>query len=199
MLKRYKVLIAIVFVIIASIITLKIKYSSPDKLADPCNLSDIETGDLIISKGHSLKSDIVNFLNNNSSNNSEYSHIGIFVRMGNTINIVHMSLDNGYITTESLEEYINNNVVVSYDIFKTKEIENRERLYSIIDSLRVIKKPFDKSFEMDTEDSYYCTEFIYKALLKAGINKIKEISYDKYLYPHDFTKSNIFYKVNITY
>lgn len=198
--KRDKILIVIVIIVIISIITINIIYRTPQKLAELCVLSDIETGDLIISNGHSLKSDIVKLLNGNSSNNSEYSHIGIFIKRDNTVNIVHMSVDKGYIATESLEEYIKNNAVVSYDIFKKKtNIPNPDILYKIIDSLRFINKPFDDTFEMSTEDKYYCTEFVYKSFINAGITDIKKITFDKYLYPKDFAQSDLFYKIDLVH
>lgn len=164
------------------------------------DLSSIQTGDLILSEGVSIKSRVVKALEKEAQHSSKYSHIGIFVKTKEATNIVHMSIDDGFLISENLEEFITHNKVIHYDIYRIKEHHNRtHNLYKILDSLILIKKPFDKAFDMTTEDAFYCTELVYKVFLEAGITNIKEISYNEYLYPNDFINSNLFIKLNQKY
>lgn len=196
--KRNIVIVFIIsFLLLGSAPTFIYIYTRPAQLATPCNLSQIQTGDLIISAGHSLKSDIVRLFHKDDTCNTEYSHIGIFTRKENSVNIVHMSIDDGHIKKESIDSFITNNIVLKYDIYRiSKPITDTKRLYSIIDSLLYINKQFDRLFDINSEDAYYCTEFVYKSFLKAGITDIEGIVYDKYLYPNDFASSDIFTRIS---
>ena len=169
--------------------------NSPSPTTSVCRQTQIESGDLILSVGDSFKSRVVKTFEKNTDTRVNYSHIGVFLRNADSVHIVHMSIDDGFIKRENLKDFIENNGVIEYDIYRMEEpIPHPERLYSIIDSVADTQMPFDRSFDMESDDSYYCTEFIYKTFLQAGITSIKEIEYKKYLYPNDVVNSQIFIK-----
>ena len=166
--------------------------TSSTQLAVPCNVSHVQTGDIILSAGNSFKSFIVKSTGMGTGRTPDYSHIGIFHRVGDSIHIVHMSVDTGFIEQESLEEYITTNEVIYYDIYRMrKPIANTAVLASVIDSIVNVRIPFDHRYDMESEDSYYCTEFVYKSLGHAGIKDVELIKYEKHLYPNDFVRSGI--------
>lgn len=170
-------------------------YNIEPPLAAPCDLSHVQTGDLILSVGESFKSKIVKTFEKSTDGKTDYSHIGLFFRTGDTVHIVHMSIDDEAIKRESLNDFISNNEVIDYDIYKTvKPIPHPGRLQNIIDSVANTQKPFDHQFDMDSEEAYYCTEFIYKTFIQAGITEIENITYSKYLYPNDIAHSKLFIK-----
>lgn len=166
-------------------------------IASACDLSHIQTGDLILSAGESFKSRIVKSFEESTSNTPDYSHIGVFINTGDSVYITHMSIDEGYIKREGLTDFIENNKVTGYDIYRNENpIRHTEKLRSIIDSIADTRKPFDRRFDIDDEDAYYCTELVYKSFLQAGINEMQKIKYDKYLYPNDIVNSGLFIKQN---
>ena len=194
--KKIKITSTIVLIIIGLIMFFSYIYNNLRSTASISPLSHIQSGDLILSVGDSFKSRVVKALEGNADISINYSHIGVFLRNTDSVHIVHMSIDDGFIKRESLKDFIENNDVIAYDIYRLAgAIHHPERLYSIIDSVADSQKPFDRLFDMESDDSYYCTEFIYKTFLQAGITDIKEIEYEKYLYPNDVVDSQIFIKL----
>lgn len=198
----YRIIIGIIFSLLFSciIIFFIYFYKSEPLLAEPCIQSQIETGDLILSSGESFKSRIVKVFENKSNNSIDYSHIGVFVRDKDSIYIMHMSVDANCIKKENLKQFILNNEVIAYDIYQMKEANaHKNQLKNIIDSIYSLQKPFDNFFDINSEDTYYCTELIYKSFLQADIKEINKVKYDKYLYPNDIINSGLFIKQNINY
>ena len=183
---------AIIMTILNCVIFFLYFRTDSTQLAVPCNVSRVQTGDIILSAGNSFKSFIVKSTGMGTGRTPDYSHIGIFHREDDSIHIVHMSVDSGVIKRESLDEYIATNEVIHYDIYRMRTpIANTAVLASVIDSIVNMRKPFDHRYDMESEDSYYCTEFIYKSLEQAGIKDIELIKYERHLYPNDFVRSGI--------
>ena len=194
--KKKNITITILLIILGFVMFFLYFHNNLRPTASISPLSHIQSGDLILSVGDSFKSRIVKTFEENTDTRVNYSHIGVFLRNSDSAHIVHMSIDDGFIKRENLKDFIENNSVIEYDIYRMAEpIDNLEMLYSIIDSVADTQKPFDRSFDMESDDSYYCTEFIYKTFLQAGITDIKEIKYEKYIYPNDVVNSQIFIKL----
>lgn len=193
--KKRIIIGTILFAIIGTVMIFLCFYNTASSTAPVCSQLHIKSGDLILSVGDSFKSRIVKTFEKSTDTKVNYSHIGVFLKDADSVHIVHMSIDDGFIKREGLKDFIENNGVIEYDIYRmTIPTPDPDRLYSIIDSVADTPKPFDHSFDMETDDSYYCTEFIYKTFLQAGITHIKEIKYKKYLYPNDIVNSKIFTK-----
>ena len=191
--RRHKIAVILIFVLLSPLIFWGYIHSKPVTLATPGDLSEVRTGDIILTVGHSFKSSMVMAFERKTPETEEYSHIGLFIKNGDSTCIAHMSIDQGYIIKESITEFIVNNKVLKYDIYRINGYTlDTIKLHSIIDSLTNIRKPFDRMFDMHSEEAYYCTELVYKTFKKAGISEIERISYEKYLYPNEFVKSEIF-------
>ena len=193
--KKKNIIGTIISIFLGCIMIFLYIYNTESPLAAPCDLSHVQTGDLILTVGDSFKSKIVKTFEKSTDGNADYSHIGVFFRAGDSTHIVHMSIDDGVIKREGLNDFISNNGVIDYDIYRTAEpIPHPDGLQSIIDSVADTQKPFDHKFNMESEEAYYCTEFIYKTFIQTGMTEMKNITYSNYLYPNDIAHSKLFTK-----
>lgn len=141
----------------------------------------VHTGDLLFSEGHSLKSDLVRIAA--AKYRSNYSHVGFLRRTGDRVHVVHMSIDDGCILDETPAEFIRRNRVLNIGVYRIENGTDTVRLCRVLDSLLAIRKPFDYGFDMNEDETYYCTELIYKVLNKTGTDIFDGMTYDKILYP----------------
>ena len=194
--KRWIVCIFIALLLFG-MVTIGYRYvwSSPT-LAIPRSLSHVQSGDLVLSVGYSFKSEMVKVFEKSSDRSVDYSHIGIFLRQGDSLSIVHMSIDENCIKKEDIRQFIINNKVLVYDVYRMKDSGfSSDRLHSLVDSLLDIRKPFDRAFNIGNDESFYCTEFVYNVFEQAGASGMEKITYDEYLYPNDFVSSGLFVKL----
>lgn len=151
----------------------------------------LETGDLALIEGDSYKSDIVKIID--SHNN--YSHIGFIVKNDNNVYIVHMSIDTGYIEWVNIEEYLKKCNVSNIDFYRLNNNISCSEIYALLRELNSKKVEFDFSFDHQRADKLYCSELIIVVLNKLGY--FISIDRDKrYIYPSEFTKNNVSYKIN---
>lgn len=161
----------------------------------PCSIgldikSIIQPGDLVLSVGNSFKSDVVRILESNSGIN--YSHVGIVLcSNSNSINVVHMSIDKGCIVNETIQDFAETSNATELGLYRLRDPPNRERLYQVVDSLIKIKKKFDRTFDLNNDDGFYCSEMVYKVLKETSPITYKKIEYQKYLYPADLINKKI--------
>lgn len=150
---------------------------------DPATLplGEVHDGDLIFSEGHSLKSDLVRMAAR--SYHSDYSHVGFLRHRGAELRVVHMSIDDGCLLEESLEEFIRKNRVRSIGIGRLCREPAPERLNRTLDSLLLTGKAFDFDFDLQDDGAYYCTELIVKALSAAGAPLRTLATQEGILYP----------------
>lgn len=141
----------------------------------------VHTGDLLFSEGHSLKSDLVRIAA--VKYRSNYSHVGFLRRTGDRVHVVHISVDDGRILEETLAEFIRRNRILNIGVYRIENGTDTVRLCQFLDSMLNMGKPFDYGFDMDEEETYYCTELICKALKRTGTDVFDAISCDKILYP----------------
>lgn len=107
-----------------------------------------------------------------------------------------MSIDDNCIKKENLSQFIVNNKVLEYDVYRIeKTILHEEKLRVFMDSLLNVGKTFDHTFNIKDDNSFYCTEFVYNAFKQAGAARLEEITYNQYLYPNDFVSSGLFVKL----
>ncbi len=193
--KRWIIYFVIGFVL-GGITILRFSYRNPLSFAILRDLSDVQTGDIVLSVGYSFKSEFVKSLESASTLSTDYSHIGIFLRREDSLFIVHMSIDDNCIKRENLNQFIVNNKVLEYDVFRLeKTMFCQKKLSLFVDSLLNVGKEFDHTFNIKDDESFYCTEFVYKALIQAGATELEEITNNQYLYPNDFVSSGLFMKL----
>lgn len=155
----------------------------------------LQTGDLVLIAGDSYKSEFVKVTDTYSNN---YSHIGFIVKENDCItNIVHMSIDSGYIEWENLEDYVNKSKLLNIDFYRLNNKISSDEICKILEELNLKKIEFDYSFNHKEADKLYCSELIMTVLdmlgYKLQLNKQKQ-----YIYPSEFTKESISYKICLT-
>lgn len=188
--------ICVIGIVLGGVGIIRYSYRNPSSLALPRDLSYVQTGDIILSVGYSFKSELVKSLEKASVDSTDYSHIGLFLRTEDSLSIVHMSIDDNCIKKENLSQFIVNNKVLEYDVYRIeKTILHEEKLRVFMDSLLNVGKTFDHTFNIKDDNSFYCTEFVYNAFKQAGAARLEEITYNQYLYPNDFVSSGLFVKL----
>jgi hypothetical protein len=194
--KKRWIIYGVIGIVLGGIGIIRYSYRNPSSLALPRDLSYVQTGDIILSVGYSFKSELVKSLEKASVDSTDYSHIGLFLRTEDSLSIVHMSIDDNCIKKENLSQFIVNNKVLKYDVYRIeKTILHEEKLRVFMDSLLNAGKTFDHTFNIKDDDSFYCTEFVYNAFKQAGAARLEEITYNQYLYPNDFVSSGLFVKL----
>lgn len=150
-------------------------------------VSIVETGDLVFSIGESIKSDVVRFLGKDPD--CKYSHIGIIVKKDNDYRIIHMSSDLGHIASQSLSEFIKTADSSGLGIYRIEKSIDKIRLTEIIDSLLIREKKFDDDFNLEDDEKYYCTEFIYKIFRDMKSEIYYDFKFENHIYPDDIINS----------
>lgn len=194
--KKRWIIYGVIGIVLGGVGIIRYSYRNPSSLALPRDLSYVQTGDIILSVGYSFKSELVKSLEKASVDSTDYSHIGLFLRTEDSLSIVHMSIDDNCIKKENLSQFIVNNKVLEYDVYRIeKTILHEEKLRVFMDSLLNVGKTFDHTFNIKDDNSFYCTEFVYNAFKQAGAARLEEITYNQYLYPNDFVSSGLFVKL----
>lgn len=194
--KKRWIIYGVIGIVLGGIGIIRYSYRNPSSLALPRDLSYVQTGDIILSVGYSFKSELVKSLEKASVDSTDYSHIGLFLRTEDSLSIVHMSIDDNCIKKENLSQFIVNNKVLEYDVYRIeKTILHEEKLRVFMDSLLNVGKTFDHTFNIKDDNSFYCTEFVYNAFKQACAARLEEITYNQYLYPNDFVSSGLFVKL----
>lgn len=194
--KKRWIIYGVIGIVLGGVGIIRYSYRNPSSLALPRDLSYVQTGDIILSVGYSFKSELVKSLEKASVDSTDYSHIGLFLRTEDSLSIVHMSIDDNCIKKENLSQFIVNNKVLEYDVYRIeKTILHEEKLRVFMDSLLNVGKTFDHTFNIKDDASFYCTEFVYNAFKQAGAARLEEIIYNQYLYPNDFVSSGLFVKL----
>ncbi|HLR38742.1 MAG TPA: hypothetical protein VK084_11905 [Chitinophagaceae bacterium] len=141
------------------------KESNQKKIVEGIHL--LKDGDLILRTGRSF---ISSALRRFSLQDQTYSHCG-FVRKENGKTLVYHAIggeDNPQKTLckVPIKTFCNPKQNIGFGIFRyTLTNKQRESLDSLIDKYYKEQIPFDRSFDLTTNDAFYCTEFIYKTLL----------------------------------
>ncbi|WP_274958084.1 YiiX/YebB-like N1pC/P60 family cysteine hydrolase [Millionella massiliensis] len=153
------------------------------RLCDPATLplSEIRSGDLLFSTGHSFKSDLVRIASRNYR--SDCSHVGIIRRCRSDIRVVHMSIDSGVILEERLDHFIQNNRSLRIDFGRWPDSIDTLRLNQVLDSLLKARIAFDYRFDLNDNSKYYCTELIARTLGKCTLIHSMPATQDPILYP----------------
>jgi hypothetical protein len=130
--------------------------------------SSLHSGDLIFRHGRGV---ISNMLMSFSQHESKYSHVGI-ISIENKKPFVYHAIGgeeniSNKLRKDPLEVFCNPSAVHAFGIYRLDLDQCR---LSKVDS--IVKKQFDKGlefdtkFDMSTDDKMYCSEFIYKTIMK---------------------------------
>jgi len=136
-----------------------------------CPLSE---GDIVFRKGHSLVSSLV-LLNDRST---DFSHVGIVCKLDGELYIIHAvpgepdADGKEVVKCERPEAFFDpgkaRNIAITTLTFASETLRHKAAITALDYFKR--KVPFDGAMDFKTDDKLYCTELVWKAWLKAGIN-----------------------------
>lgn len=158
------------------------------------NYSKLESGDIIFTRGNSIKSYVVMLFDRNTDN---YSHCGTIYKKKNKYYIIHATptpIDGkvGRVLMEPLDDFFRSNAVTLVSVFRLKS-GLKKHLKSILSTTDEYEKKltlFDVNFSL-TDDKLYCTELIWKSFLKSGLDLTAGKNDLNILFPSDLMKSDL--------
>ncbi|MCK4638844.1 MAG: hypothetical protein KAT33_05445 [Bacteroidales bacterium] len=145
----------------------------------------VKNGDLVFRKGRSIASRVVLITDRASS----YSHVGVIYMLNEIPYVIHTVPDeseNGidYVKMEKLSVFFSSEKASRGSVFRLKEqYMNSAKLAALTaKSYFDDKIVFDDAFDLKSENKLYCTELVWKAYQKVGIDLIQG-KFDKLFLP----------------
>jgi hypothetical protein len=136
---------------------------------------NLQNGDLIFRRGTSIESQIVLL----TDQDSEYSHVGLIYKINGKLFVIHTvpkenDADSGYIKLESIDEFLSDGKATRVAIYRlTQNSSEKVNIASSYAYNCYFKKfRFDNNYDLVTDIQLYCTELIWKAYMKAGIDLV---------------------------
>ena len=138
---------------------------------------NLQNGDLIFRRGTSIESQIVLL----TDQNSEYSHVGMIYKMNGKLFVIHTvpkenDSDPGYIKLESIDEFLAEGKATRTAVYRL--IHNLTEKINTASSYAYNcyskKFCFDNNYDLVTDSQLYCTELIWKAYKKAGVDLVRD-------------------------
>lgn len=133
------------------------------------DISNLSNGDLIFRKGRDLVSSLIL----SQGRSAQFSHVGIIVKNGDIISVIHSLPETTKLVSgvqmELLSSFISFDNASDIAVYRLKGIDNRVRQKVTEYSLQQIGKPFDSYFLLSTDTHIYCTELAIKAYASANI------------------------------
>lgn len=136
-------------------------------------ISLVRDGDLVLRSGSDAISALFRKVN---TRDKSYSHAGIvFIENGYPFvyNCIGSASDpHGLLTRDSLNAYIDPYNNLGYAIYKYRFSTGQvDRLHATVVQYFKERRVFDPYFDLQTDSSLYCTEFVYKAVIAATGDK----------------------------
>ncbi len=145
----------------------------------------LKNGDLVFRKGRSIASRVVLITDRASS----YSHVGVIYMLNEIPYVIHTVPDESendidYVKMEKLSVFFSSEKASGGSVFRLKEqYKNFAKLAALTaKSYFDNKYVFDDAFNLKSENKLYCTELVWKAYQKVGINLIQG-KFDKLFLP----------------
>ena len=162
------------------------------------DLGQLNHLDIIISKGQSIKSKLLNLFNLSESSN--YTHVGLVCKSKGLIYILHATPDGtkeNAIRYDDLQTFIDLSNVSQYQIVRLKKQKiDTIGINTIINEYKNHKYTFDYHFNNKTKNSLYCSEMIYDIFDKSNLISF-EIDLEKPIYPKKFAELEILQSIVI--
>jgi hypothetical protein len=158
-------------------------------IVSSADVESIENFDLILTKGQSVQSRLVNLLD--FSVDQGYTHIGIVCKTGNRVSVLHATPDGtkrNCIRYDDFQTFINLSSVCGYRILRLKNFPANLRcsLTQAVEKFRKARIPFDYSFNNREHRNIYCSELIYLAFTESGLLQAKSFNLEKPIGPDKF-------------
>jgi hypothetical protein len=133
----------------------------------------LRSGDIVFRRGPSVESQAVMTMDAGST----FSHVGIVSKENGATFIVHVVPGEGrpdVTRIEPIEDYLRSDRALAASAFhvvtdRPSQIETAVQFARDYAQRRV---PFDSNFDLSSEDALYCTELVWRAYKKAGIDLV---------------------------
>ena len=152
-----------------------IDFNMPRENNFRCDIA-LKNGDLVFRKGRSIESQVVLI----SDRASSYSHVGVIYILNNTPYVIHTTPDESsddidYVKMEKLSDFFSSEKASRGSIFRLKEQYSNSAKLAALNAKSFFddKIIFDDAFDIKSEDKLYCTELVWKAFNKIGIDLIQ--------------------------
>lgn len=137
----------------------------------------IESGDIIVRNGRDEVSAAVRSFNRKEKT---YSHCGIVIKEMDTFFVYH-ELGGAYNPSQSLlrqplDSFCNPNEVDKFAVYRyALDSSQKAKLIRVVQNYFKDKLPFDLFFSLDTDDRMYCSEFVFKSMIRSGFFNLYRI------------------------
>jgi len=145
----------------------------------------LKNGDIVFRKGRSMESRVVLITDRSSS----YSHVGVIYMLNEIPYVIHTVPDESeicvdYVKMEKLSVFFSSENASIGSVFRLKEqYANFAKLAALTaKSYFDDKFIFDDAFDLRSENKLYCTELVWRAYQKVGIDLIQG-KFDKLFLP----------------
>jgi len=169
--KKYLVIISLVFIVLAYLIWKPISITENEiKLSNPVHIPELEHGDIIMKNGKGLVSrKIVNTL----AEDVPFSHIGIYYKTSDTAYVIHSvsgdSIKQDGVQAISLQDFIRDSKPESVCFVRRRvKQEYRYQFAEEVNKMAEQKLGFDMKFDISDSSKIYCEELAYWAFLRTG-------------------------------
>lgn len=129
----------------------------------------LRPGDVVLRSGRGF---ISNMFRNASLNERRYSHAGIVVQFRGRLMVAHFIQDSdgrSGIRMELPSVFCHPDRNDGFSVYRYPFMSGLEpRLDRFVQDAAARRIPFDDQFRLDTDDRYYCSEFIFKAIQYAS-------------------------------
>jgi len=173
---RTRILTCLAFLLVAGLFQREHSFVSNTHSAFAIESRDeFRSGDIIFRRGVSAESYAVRSLDGEFA----YSHVGIIQRNGSDIEVIHASYgeegqpEDG-VMIEPIESFLKPESASAAAVLRVTEGSNKAPLTALREAEHFLKDatPFDDAFDLNTPDKLYCTELVWLAYKRAGIDLV---------------------------
>ena len=134
---------------------------------------DFQDGDIIFRRGVSVESQTIRALDGLFA----YSHVGIIRKNGSRVEVIHASLEEegqtrDGVISEPLEVFLKPSSASAAAVGRLNAESKALPLSALSQAEQFLQAelPFDKEFDLETPDKLYCTELVWLAYKRAGVD-----------------------------
>lgn len=195
---KYRKKIKIIGLCLAALITFLLFYERDSFDKNKIDKTNIESFDLILSKGQSAQSKLISFLRFSMN---DFSHIGILEKSDDQLFVLHSTPDgtkrNG-IRYDSLQIFIELSKVSEFEILRYHNISESKRIEikKVVDYYKSVQRPFDFYFDNKNNKKIYCSELIWLIFNKTGLLEMDDFNIKRPIFPIYFKDHKNFDSVN---